>query len=60
MFFLINKEKVYSYLASVIFVSILLFGATFISKPGDKNSLSTSTTIENTVDSNNVIENVIK
>ena len=58
MFLVINKEKIYAYVVSVLTIVILFFVSSFLNSD-IKDTQTTSTNIENNQFTNNTISDIV-
>lgn len=58
MFFVINKEKIYAYVVSVLTIVILFFVSSFLNSD-IKDTQTTSTNIENNQFTNNTLSDIV-
>ena len=58
MFLIVNKDKIYAYVVSVLTVAILFFTSYFINS-NNENTEITSTNIENNSNSENILSDLV-
>ena len=58
MFLIVNKDKIYAYVVSVLTVAILFFTSYFINS-NNENTEITSTNIENNSNSENTLSDLV-
>ncbi len=58
MFLIVNKDKIYAYVVSVLTVAILFFTSYFINS-NNENTEITSTNIENNLNSENTVSDLV-
>ena len=58
MFLIVNKDKIYAYVVSVLTVVILFFTSYFINS-NNENTEITSTNIENNLNSENTVSDLV-
>lgn len=58
MFLIVNKDKIYAYVVSVLTVVILFFTSYFINS-NNENTEITSTNIENNLNSENTLSDLV-
>ena len=58
MFLIVNKDKIYAYVVSVLTVAILFFTSYFINS-NNENTEITSTNIENNLNSENTLSDLV-
>ena len=58
MFLIVNKDKIYAYVVSVLTVAILFFTSYFINS-NSENTEITSTNIENNLNSENTVSDLV-
>ena len=58
MFLIVNKDKIYAYVVSVLTVVILFFTSYFINS-NNENTEITSTNIENNSNSENILSDLV-
>ena len=58
MFFIVNKDKIYAYVVSILTVVILFFTSYFINS-NNENTEITSTNIENNLNSENTVSDLV-